>query len=462
MRRRIAIRVKYTSRKVMRFSRPWLKARARKAAVALVSRRLAITVLLAVLALEMAVLGVGLSRRIEMSNERAFEVSRAELAVIEARTMQQAGTGSAVINAGQSSSEENETPTDDKDAAPPLRPRDIDTILAQEGAEDELPDLTEDGDDAADSSESPNAAAVVREDEETPAEEEGAGTAEEDHNAPAPTPLSAEEKHKVENSVRRGVTAMTAGDMREAVLQLEQARAVAPDHPAMLYYFGMAYDKLQNPEKARQFYTQVFRMRSNAGKYFQRASRRLTYGFSQASAMRGKLAFGPPQVQRSYDEESGERVDMLLPVLLAPGEEVNPADVFIKIDFFDLVNGHKIRPSRLASPKLSWQNEKPTWKDWEENLLITYSMPNLTEEEIAAYGELKYYGYTAMLYYKEEPMDCLSTPSSLMLYELRFSRNSGRSSSSGNGLLPDDGLDSSYEEALPVSDFLNTLSKPGS
>lgn len=456
MRRRIAIRVKYTSRKVMRFSRPWLKARARKAAVALVSRRLAITALLAVLALEMAVLGVGLSRRLEFSYERAMEVSRAELAVIEARTMQQAGTGSAVINAGQASSEENET----ADAPPPLRPRDIDTILAQEGAEDDVPDISEDDEDAAAAEGSPNSTAVVREDEETPAE--GEGKTEEDNNAPAPTPLSAEDKKKVDNSIRRGVTAMTAGDLREAVLQLEQARAVAPDHPAMLYYFGMAYDKLQNPGKAQQFYTQVFRMRSNAGKYFQRASRRLTYGFSQASAMRGKLAFGPPQVQRSYDEETGERVDMLLPVLLAPGEEVNPADVFIKIDFFDLVNGNKIRPSRLASPKLSWQNEKPSWKDWEENLLITYTMPHLTQEEIAAYGELKYYGYTAMLYYKEEPMDCISSPSALMLYELRFSRGSGRSTPAGNGLLPDDGLDSSYEEALPVSDFLNTLSQPGS
>lgn len=460
MHKRIAAKVKHHSKKVLRYSRPWLKARARKAVVALVSRRLAITALLAVLALEMAVLGVGLSRRLEFSYERAMEVSRAELAVIEARTMQQAGTGSAVINAGQATSEENDPAADDADAPPPLRPRDIDTILAQEGAEDDVPDVTEDDDDAATADESPNAAAVVREDEETPAE--GDEKTEEDNNAPAPTPLSADDKRKVDNCIRRGVTAMTAGDMREAVLQLEQARAVAPDHPAMLYYLGMAYDKLQNPEKARPFYTQVFRMRSNAGKYFRRASRRLTYGFSQASAMRGKLAFGPPQVQRSYDEETGERVDMLLPVLLAPGEEVNPADVFIKIDFFDLVNGHKIRPSRLASPKLSWQNEKPSWQDWEENLLITYSMPNLTQEEIAAYGELKYYGYTAMLYYKEEPMDCISSPASLMLYELRFSRGSARSAPAGNGLLPDDGLDSSYEEALPVSDFLNTLSEPGS
>ena len=31
---------------------------------------------------------------------------------------------------------------------------------------------------------------------------------------------------------------------------------------------------------------------------------------------------------------------------------------------------------------------------------ITYYMPPLTEEETIAYGSLKYYGYTAKLYYK--------------------------------------------------------------
>lgn len=153
-------------------------------------------------------------------------------------------------------------------------------------------------------------------------------------------------------------------------------------------------------------------------------------------------------------------MDILLPVLLAPGEEVQPDDIYITIQFFDLVDGRRIEFSRMASPQLNWQNDKPTWDEWEENLLITYSVPPLTSEEEDAYGSLKYYGFTAKLYYKGEPLDCISTPSSLILQEQRLNSRKTRGGYH-EGLLPDDGLaPGGAEEALPVSDFLNDLTTP--
>ena len=103
---------------------------------------------------------------------------------------------------------------------------------------------------------------------------------------------------------------------------------------------------------------------------------------------------------------------MLLPVLLAPGEEVRPDDIYITLQFFDLVSGRRIEFSRLATPQLTWQNEKPSWSDCEENLVVSYHMPPLTDEQLNAYGDLRYYGFTAKLYYKGEPLDCISTPCS--------------------------------------------------
>ncbi len=241
--------------------------------------------------------------------------------------------------------------------------------------------------------------------------------------------------------------------MRLCVLSFERAIAISPNHPALLYYYGMAYDKLLNPNKAREYYMRLFRLRDRAGKYFQRASRRLTYGFEQPAAMRGKLAFGPQNVRHTYDDEEGERVSILLPVLLAPGEEVKPDDIYVTFQAFDLVNGRKIEFARLAKPQMSWQNATPTWQDSEEDLFIEYAVPPLTREEIDAYGDLKYYGFTAKLYYKGEPLDCISSPSALILQEQRLL--SRRANSSSGGLLPDDGLDS--EEATPASDFLNEL-----
>lgn len=415
--------------------------------LSLLSRRAVVTLLLTIIALELCALGIGVVRRLEESYNRAIEASRAELALLEAREFaeERPHAGSAGIGAAQdapSGFNPDATPDsagENPDEAPPLRPRDVATIVAQETGDALLQDIppaeAEEG-----ASSSPEASDATQ---DTP----GA--------TPSDAPLNQDDADELDRLIRKGVAAMVAGDMRLCILSLEQARTLAPHHPALLYYYGLAYDKLLNPSKAREFYTKVFHMRDKGGKYFERASRRLTYGFEQPSAMRGKLSFGPHQVRHTYDEEQGESVDIMLPVLLSPGEEVRPDDIYITIQFFDLVNGRKIEFSR-NSPKLAWEKEKPDWKDWEENLKITYAVPPLTPEEVDAYGDLKYYGFTAKLYYKGEPLDCISMPSALILQEQRLNSRSRKAPASD--LLPDDGL--SPEEATPFSDFLNEIDPP--
>ncbi len=81
----------------------------------------------------------------------------------------------------------------------------------------------------------------------------------------------------------------------------------------------------------------------------------------------------------------------------------------------------------------------------------------ITQEEMDAYGDLKYYGFTAKLYYKGEPLDCISSPSALILQEQRLNsrRRSRQQQAPVHGLFPDDGL--IPEEASPVSDFTDNL-----
>lgn len=398
----------------------------RKLLHALVSRRVVVMGLLTAIAVELAVLGVGVTRRLDLAYERSLEVSRAQLAVIEARELAQMGLntqGAAGIAASAA-----DTPAD-VDAPPPLRVRDVDTILAQEGGFD-FPEI-----------------------EETPPRTES--PAEQEANSK----LSTEDREDLDSLIRQGVAAMTAGDMRQCILCLEEGSMLSAEHPALLYYFGMAYDKLLNPKKAREYYTKVFQLRDRAGSYFERAAQRLTYGFDQATAMRGKLSFGPHQQKHNYTPDQGEQISMLLPVLLAPGESVRLDDLYIHIQFFDIVNGRRIAFSR-GQVEWKWTNEKPTWETWEENLEVTYKLPPLTQEEMDAYGDIRYYGFTAKLYYKGEPLDCISTPSSLILQEQRLNARSRRPHTPGNSLLPDDGLVPDYEEAMPVSDFLPELPLP--
>lgn len=374
-----------------------------------------ISLLRLVIVVELCMLGAGVVRRLEDSYDRAMEAAKMELAVLEARELAQETPreGSAGISAAAW-----EEPGDGQgDDVPELRARDVATIISEETGDVAM------------------AAALI--------EGDAAG-----EDVPEPEPLSAEDDEDLDILIRQGVRAMTAGDMRLCILSLEQAAALSPNHPAMLYYYGLAYDKLLNPAKARDYYSRLFHMRDQAGKYFERASRRLTYGMEQPSAMRGKLSFGPHQVQHTYDAEQGEKVSIILPVLLAPGEELRPDDIYIDFQFFDMVNGRKIDFSRVK-PRWTWANEKPTWDDWEEVLMVTYAVPAAESEDVENAGDVKYYGFTAKLYYKGEPLDCISTPSSLILHEQRL--NSRRRGLNAPGLFPDDGLSPFTEEAVPFS-----------
>ena len=373
--------------------------------------------------IELCLLGLGVVRRLENSYDRAMEAARMELAAIEAGELAEQqerseNAGFAGISAGQQQ-DFSDANKDSPDEAPDLRPRDFASIVS-----DETGDM-----DAA-------VSLLIPEEESAEKGENG-------------NPVSSGDE-KVEQLIRQGVAAMIAGDMRRCVLTLEQAAAQAPEHPALLYYYGVAYDKLLNPSRAREYYGRLFRMREAAGKYFSRAAKRLTYGMELPSAMRGKLAFGPHRVQYTDDVEQGEHVRILLPVLLADGEEVRPDDIYIAIQFFVTLNGKKV-DFAPQEPKLSWVNGQPTWKDGEENLEVHYILPPRDEMDETRAGDLKYYGFTAKLYYKGEPMDCISVPSSLILHEQLL--NSRRGSSGPGGLLPDDGLSSPYsEEAVPYSD----------
>ncbi len=409
---------------------------------ALSSRRFVLCALSLAIALELCVLGVGVVRRLEMSAARTEHAAELYMAAVEAeafgRQMQERLGGATDISATPDSSQSpQETEfTGEPGGAPPLPPRDVHTIVF---------DVT----------------GVSLDDEEIGADSESSGQPAAAETATVPTdaegaPLSEEDAQELDRLIRKGVSAMVAGDMRLCVLCLEQAKTISPEHPALLYYYGMAYDKLLNPDRARDYYTRVFSQRDRAGRYFERASRRLTYGLAQPSAMRGKLSFGPPLISHTYDEQTGDSVTMRLPIMLAPDEEVRVEDILIRVRFFVLVNNRKIEFSESYAPQVRWENATQSFASSEENLIVTYSLPPLTMEEQGVYGSRRYYGYTAKLYYRGEPLDCLSSPSALILHEqmmdARAATERMRRSGFGGNLLPDagyttdDGLVPQYED----------------
>lgn len=283
--------------------------------------------------------------------------------------------------------------------------------------------------------------------------------------------LSEEDAKELELLIRQGISALVEGDMRLCIQSFESAYSISAEHPALLYYYGMAFDKLRNPDKARKYYSEVFRMRSAAGKYYDMAKRRLEHSFEQPSDLRGKIAFGPHTHLHTKDSEGTQTVSMRLPILLAPDTHITPEDLLIQIQFYILVDNRKIQYAP-GSPIVAWENEEQDWSDNEENILITYTLPQFSTEEEDAYGDVSYYGFTAKCYYKEEPVDCLSTPSALILHEQRIkAREAKQKTQLSPSLLPDDGLapqelftpDTSTpdtgdtEPATPFSEFIKEI-----
>lgn len=399
-----------------------LSEQGRRLGRALVRGRGVAGLLRLVILVELCLLGLGVVRRLEDSYELAEKAAQIELAAIEARMREGSTSASGTGLNGASAADLPDVPDvpaeDAPGVAPALRPRDAATIISEvTGDMEAAVGLMGAGDEAAG---------------------DGGST-----GVPV---MDSDDSEEVDALIRKGVAAMVEGDMRRCILSLEQVASMAPNHPAMLYYYGLAYDKLLNPRKARDYYKKLFQMRDRAGKYFERAARRLTYGVEEPSALRGKLSFGPYKEQRVFDDEQGERVSILLPIMLAPGEEIRADDIYIHIDCFELVNGRKVDFSR-HKPSAVWVNEVQTWESWEEDVTVTYTPP--PQDEVGSGGDVRYYGFTAKMFYKGEPMDCISVPSSLILHEQML--NSRQQGWGGGGLLPDDGLDPYAEEAEPFS-----------
>lgn len=271
-----------------------------------------------------------------------------------------------------------------------------------------------------------------------------------DNPAEAMPPMTEE----VAELVKAARYAQIDGDLKVAVVKLEQAMRLEPDNPVVLYYYGLTYEWLRNADKSREFFLKVYTQREKAGKYFARAARHLQAGFSSPADLRGDMSFGTILEYRDPECPAGERVKLIVPILMKDGLNVRPEDLRVIVQFFDKVNGKKVEKTHAPEPSSRCVTEPADWADGEEIMEVTYYMPPLTEEETIAYGSLKYYGYTAKLYYKGEPMDCHASPPVLFLLEqMNQSSPSGMPEIYDGGLLPP-------VEASPVSDSYDSLLPP--
>jgi hypothetical protein len=234
-------------------------------------------------------------------------------------------------------------------------------------------------------------------------------------------------------------------DMQGALEMLKRADELTPDHPAIIAEIAQTYEQMGVATKATDSWRRIQLLgETNAGSFYQLASRRLGAGpaaMSAPLAMPGanglegekNLRLGACQVARDFSVNNGERYTVRVPISRAGSQPVDGKAVNLEVFFFDRVNGAQVAQSIAPEPVETWQSAPVDWSgSGEETLDVVYHLPALSAAEIQQHGRRSYYGYMLRLYYNNKLQDVAAEPRDL----LEFGSAPGSAPAGVNPLLP--------------------------
>lgn len=219
---------------------------------------------------------------------------------------------------------------------------------------------------------------------------------------------------EVERLVQEAREARVKDDIGAAVLKLEAAEEKAPAEPNVLYQFAEVFGAVGQYEKAADYYQKVFNLGPvKAGALYELASHKLSVGFEQAQKMEGKMTLG--RIRRFNDTGGGgERIVLRIPVLAAPGQEIDNNKLSIEVTFYDKRNGKIHQATSDSELSHKWLTTPLNWNDTGEELLqYTYVIPPGDNRDIHLLGERRHFGQVVELRYHGELLDHQAWPRTL-------------------------------------------------
>ena len=234
---------------------------------------------------------------------------------------------------------------------------------------------------------------------------------------PPPTPVSTPKiaDPRTERLVNEARQARVASDMGVAIMKLEEALNQSPEDPNVHFELGLVHEQMGVFDIAAAHFEKVFQMgTSGAGSLYDRAAAKLRDGFDQPDA-HGKLSLGRVQIFKDPNFEDGQRVVLTIPTQKAPGENLDLNDISVEVRFFNRSSKGEIIQLEDESwvTGKRWLNLPFDFSDGEENLRITYVVPNQDLQTRHIFGEPTYYGQVVSLLYKGEILDVAPWPRDL-------------------------------------------------
>lgn len=236
---------------------------------------------------------------------------------------------------------------------------------------------------------------------------------------PPPTPVATPKiaDPRTERLVNEARQARVASDMGMAIMKLEEALNQSPDDPNVHFELGLVHEQMGVFDIASAHFERVFQMgASGAGSLYDRAAAKLRDGFDQPDT-HGKLSLGRVQIFKDPNFEDGQRVVLTIPTQKAPGEDLDLNDISVEVRFFNRTSKGEIIQLEDESwvTQKRWLNLPFDFSDGEENLRITYVIPNQDLQTRHIFGEPTYYGQVVSLLYKGEILDVAPWPRDLAI-----------------------------------------------
>ena len=229
--------------------------------------------------------------------------------------------------------------------------------------------------------------------------------------------IVSEEDQKILEKIEIGVALRKKGETLESLRKLREAKEIAPQNPRIMWELYLTYESMALEKKAADELTKIINLgEDKGGEYYQiiklKTGPSIESGTGKKSA---RFMFGSMLTDTGSQVREGESVNVAMEIISTINEPIDPKDISLVVDFYDLVNGKKIERTLADPPSATWITKPINWQTSKiEIVKWDYHMPKLSEEEIKNFGKRSYHGFVARLYYKDLIQDIYAEPRILL------------------------------------------------
>lgn len=226
-----------------------------------------------------------------------------------------------------------------------------------------------------------------------------------------------EQDQEILEIIEIGSALRKKGETLESLKKLRKAEEDSPQNPRVMWELYLTYESMSLKQKAEDELTKIMELgEDRGGEYYQIIKlKKDSDGGSETRKKSVGFLFGSVRANAKPREVKGESVEIKMEIISNINEPVEPKDISLVVDFYDLVNGIKIERTRADPPSATWTTKPIDWQTSNIEIINwNYYMPELSLEDIKRFGKRSYHGFVARLYYKDLIQDIYAEPRILL------------------------------------------------